>query len=201
MEYGAVWGLAAAAVWGYQLLQEAISRYAKRKRRQLGATASAWGYRLSLGLPPWGYRLSLGLPPLALPSVQARAQVDLEVKLGGGPGQGAVRLGRRMLCVADLPALEMPAATGTGRPGSVRVTSEAPSESRERICPSHERGSVRVTREDLSESHKRSNKLELPSCPTTHEGCSCKQLTSCSRSHELRRSRDARATVRGALLP
>ncbi len=40
-------------------------------------------------------------------------QVDLEVKLGGGPGQEAVQLGRMGLYVADLPVL--PEATGALR--------------------------------------------------------------------------------------
>ncbi len=38
-------------------------------------------------------------------------QVDLEVKLGGGPGREAVQLGLMPLYVADLPVL--PLATGT----------------------------------------------------------------------------------------
>ena len=55
-------------------------------------------------------------------------QVDLDVKLGGERGKGAVRLGRLRLGVADLPALQTALSPGAARgeaarplsPGAVR---------------------------------------------------------------------------------
>ena len=42
-------------------------------------------------------------------------QAELEVKLGGEPGGGALRLGRLGLSVVDLPALRTALTPGAGR--------------------------------------------------------------------------------------